>query len=300
MPPRPTSSTEQTQFAHARAWVGRVRGLVEADVGLVEQARASVEEGLAFTQANSIEFHTIAGLGVLGRLELALGDLEAAGGYLRELPGRLLAGGMNDPTVPVWADAIETLVAVGELELAREYLENYDGELAPHGEPVGARSFGTLPWAALRGRGRAGPRLRGVRACSRRAGGAPLPAGAWSYAALPGHSAPPGGPEEGCAGGAGAGACDLRGAGGTPVGREDPRRARRISGRRGPSEELTETELRVAAAGGAGRSNKEIAAELFMGVSTVEMHLSRVYRKLGVRRAGLAARLATVDEPAEV
>ena len=30
-----------------------------------------------------------------------------------------------------------------------------------------------------------------------------------------------------------------------------------------------------------------------MGVSTVEMHLSRVYRKLGVRRAGLAARLAT-------
>ena len=30
-----------------------------------------------------------------------------------------------------------------------------------------------------------------------------------------------------------------------------------------------------------------------MGISTVEMHLSRVYRKLGVRRAGLAARLAT-------
>ena len=28
-----------------------------------------------------------------------------------------------------------------------------------------------------------------------------------------------------------------------------------------------------------------------MGVSTVEAHLSHVYRKLGVRRAGLAARL---------
>jgi DNA-binding NarL/FixJ family response regulator len=41
-----------------------------------------------------------------------------------------------------------------------------------------------------------------------------------------------------------------------------------------------------------GRSNKEIAAELFVGLSTVEAHLSRVYRKLGVRRAGLAARLA--------
>jgi DNA-binding CsgD family transcriptional regulator len=38
-----------------------------------------------------------------------------------------------------------------------------------------------------------------------------------------------------------------------------------------------------------------------MGVSTVEMHLSRVYRKLGVRREGHAARLAApVDEAAGV
>ena len=50
-----------------------------------------------------------------------------------------------------------------------------------------------------------------------------------------------------------------------------------------------------------GRTNREIAAELFMGVSTVEAHLSHVYRKLGVRRAGLANRLtATVDTPVAV
>ena len=67
---------------------------------------------------------------------------------------------------------------------------------------------------------------------------------------------------------------------------------RRVSGRRGASEELTETELRVAALAAQGQTNKEIAAELFMGVSTVEMHLSRVYRKLGVRRAELGAALA--------
>jgi DNA-binding NarL/FixJ family response regulator len=68
----------------------------------------------------------------------------------------------------------------------------------------------------------------------------------------------------------------------------------RISGRRASGDELTETETRVAALAAQGSSNKEIASALFMGVSTVESHLSHVYRKLGIRsRAGLGARLAT-------
>ena len=32
-----------------------------------------------------------------------------------------------------------------------------------------------------------------------------------------------------------------------------------------------------------GRSNKEVAAELFLGVKTVKFHRGNVYRKLGVR-----------------
>ncbi|WP_125079576.1 helix-turn-helix transcriptional regulator [Mycobacterium sp. P7213] len=55
---------------------------------------------------------------------------------------------------------------------------------------------------------------------------------------------------------------------------------------------LTTAERRVAEHAAAGLSNKQIAAELFIAPKTVEMTLSAVYRKLGIRsRAGLFAAL---------
>src|SRR5205814_7377440 len=106
----------QTQDLHTRAWVGRVKALVEADLGLAAEARASAAEGLAVSEASSNEFFTVASLGALGRLELASGSLAAAGELLEGLPGRLHAAGMDDPTNPIWADAIETLIGLGDLE----------------------------------------------------------------------------------------------------------------------------------------------------------------------------------------
>jgi DNA-binding CsgD family transcriptional regulator len=55
---------------------------------------------------------------------------------------------------------------------------------------------------------------------------------------------------------------------------------------------LTAAEHRVADRASAGLSNKQIAAELFIAPKTVEMNLSSVYRKLGIRsRAALSAAL---------
>jgi len=57
--------------------------------------------------------------------------------------------------------------------------------------------------------------------------------------------------------------------------------------------ELTPTEARIAALVGGGATNREVAAELFISVKTVEGALSRVYRKIGVRsRTALAHAMA--------
>lgn len=55
---------------------------------------------------------------------------------------------------------------------------------------------------------------------------------------------------------------------------------------------LSETERRLAELAATGLSNREVAAQAFVSVKTVEANLSRVYRKLGVRsRAALALAL---------
>jgi DNA-binding CsgD family transcriptional regulator/tetratricopeptide (TPR) repeat protein len=59
--------------------------------------------------------------------------------------------------------------------------------------------------------------------------------------------------------------------------------------------ELTPTESRIARLVAAGRRNREIAAELFVSVATVEAHLTRMYRKLHVRSRTELARV--VKEP---
>jgi DNA-binding CsgD family transcriptional regulator len=63
--------------------------------------------------------------------------------------------------------------------------------------------------------------------------------------------------------------------------------------RRAPDtpEELTTQERAIADLVAAGASNKDVAAELFLSPKTVEAHLTRIYRKLGVNSRTQLARI---------
>ena len=292
---------EQAHDDPAQGRALQAAALVEAHLGRVNDARANAARALEIAQAASSEITAIESLGVLGHIELAAGNVNAAADHLRELPGRLVSVGWNEPSSPFWPDAIETLIAHGELAPARKCLEQYE-------ERAQRASGRSLSCAA---------RCRGLLAAAE--GDAPAAFEAFDRA-LSQPAEPPYVFERGrtmlALGqtqrrlkqksatreslGAALAIFDELGA---RLWAEKARgELKRISGRRRSSGELTETERRVAALVSQGFSNKEIAATLSISVHTVSAHLTHVYRKLGVRsRTALAHRLAVApDEAAKV
>ncbi|AXB46549.1 helix-turn-helix transcriptional regulator [Amycolatopsis albispora] len=69
-----------------------------------------------------------------------------------------------------------------------------------------------------------------------------------------------------------------------PVPRAKPQPARPAGEVVRGLDKLSESESRVAALAVCGCSNREIAGKLYITVSTVEQHLTRTYRKLGIKR----------------
>ncbi len=287
---------DQMRAPHGLAFTACLRALIEVDLGRVQEARASAEQGVAISRELGDKEWEILGLGALGRLELALGNLPTAGEYMRELPGRLFALGYNDPTPPVWADAVEVLLGLGELERARAYLDRHEDCARRTGNPL------ALACAT---------RCRGLLAAAE--GDVDAASGALERAVGELEALPY--PLERartllCLGsvhrkakqkGAARDALErsgtiFSGLGARLWAEKAEAELRRISGRRRGAETLTETEERVARLAAKGRSNKQIAAELLISVHTVGAHLSRAYRKLGISsRAELLSSLADLD-----
>jgi len=270
---------------------------MEALLGRIDVARAAAEEGVILGDATEDALFPIWNLGVLGHVELTLGHLEAAARYLRLLPERLISLGWKDIVDPLWPDAIETLVGLGDLGQARAYLDYF--------EEQGRRL--PSPWALA-----TAARCHGLLA----AAAEDLPAAFEAFdRALTTHERAQFPFERGRT---------LLALGSTRRRAKQKRAARealeqalalfeelgarlwaekareelaRIGGRRSASKELTEAEQRVASLAAEGHSNKEIASTLFVSVHTVEAHLSRIYRKLKIRsRAELGRRIAASED----
>ena len=276
------------------------KALVHALRGHTDAARNEADEGLALSERSGAVPASTLLRGVLGFIDLSLGDLDRASQHLGMLAEAVLATGIFEPGVLRYlGDAIETLVATGDLEPAAsltQALASRSGELGrPWGSGVAARCDGLI--ASVRGDG--GRAVRSLEDSVRYLESVRLPFElARSFLALGNvlrrdrkRRAAREALQRSLGGFESLGA---------PLWAERARQElSRISGRAPAPLELTPTEERVARLVAGGAKNQEVADELFITLKTVEWHLSQIYRKLGVRsRTELARWMATQEPPA--
>jgi DNA-binding CsgD family transcriptional regulator len=260
------------------------------DLGRETEARRRAKRTLELAHAIGDEGCVMLTLSALGRLELARGDLDAADGFLADLPDRLIAIGHLQPAGMGWPEAIQAHIGLGRLERAAVLLQTYDDLAARSSRwarSTAARCHGLLCLA----QGDDASAVAALKLSLKEEGGMyPLERGRTLIALGVVHRHARRNREARETLERAVTLLDEIGAQAWRGTAEDE--LKRISGRRAKTDDaLTAAEQRVAELAAQGRKNKEIAATLFLAVGTVEMHLSRVYRKLGVRsRTELAGR----------
>jgi DNA-binding CsgD family transcriptional regulator len=263
--------------------------IIAAHRGRIDEARVRATGAIARAETEGIQIGQSGHSWVLGFIELSLGNANAALAYLRR-SYELRNAFMLEPAQRLeLGDLLEALIAAGELDEAGEVLATWQERadaldrawalailarcrgllLAARGEHEGAlESFeralaeharSTDPFHHARTLLALGRTQR--RAKQRGAARTTLEEALAAFERL-----------------------------GAPLWAEQARaELARIGGRSPSRGELTEAERRIAALVAEGRTNREVAAALFLTEHSVETALTRVYRKLGVRsRAELA------------
>jgi len=262
---------------------------VEAGLGRAGPAREHATESVALCQAQGAPATAIYGYGALGLLELGLGNLETARDHGLAAERAFAETEGDEPGVVRYApDLIEVLWRLGDAdevparieELARQadrplhtwtqaVVERLRGLMADD-EEVDVHFARALelhartrqPFETARTQLLHGERLR--RAKRRADARAPLSAALTVFERL---GADPWAERT---------RSELRATGG-PTGSAAPAIA---------TDELTAQELQIALQVAQGRTNREVAAALFLSAKTIEYHLGSIYRKLGIRRRG--------------
>jgi DNA-binding CsgD family transcriptional regulator len=267
---------------------------VEGARGNEAACRAAAEQALPLIEASGVAIPAVLVRCALGLLELGLERLEAAVAILDEASHLVISKGIFGRDLLPEVDLVEALVRLGRAGEARDRLESWRARGGHEGSPLvaalDARCGGLLaeeddfevefelalrlhqgsanPYGEARTRLCYGERLRRA---GRRVDARPelraaleaferLEAPAWVKRARR----------------------ELR-----ATGEKLGRRTAELG------DELTPQELQVALQVAEGKTNREVAAALFLSPKTVEFHLSRVYRKLDVTsRSELVRRFA--------
>jgi DNA-binding CsgD family transcriptional regulator len=269
------------------------RALVDAHLGRVDSARAAAAEGLVLAASTGAVLAEIALRSAVGLLELSLGNPREAARALDSLAEQTRRACLREPALSrSVGDEVEALVAIGEVDEAESVLEPFMHDArrleriwalgvarrcrgllagARHQFDLAETEFGEAlrhqnripePFELARTYLALGITLR--RATRRRDARIALNQALEVFERL----------------GARLWVTRTR----TELGR--------LGGRRASPDALTGTEERIALLVADGKSNKDVASELFISVHTVEAALTRVYSKLAVRsRSELARRL---------
>lgn len=283
---RRSGQASERPYGHA------IEALVEAHLGLVEPARAKIEEGLSLARQTGGEPAALEMLAAQGFLELSLGDAGRAERALDEVAAATERTGLRDPALfRFHGDAVEAKVALGRRDEAGTLLDELDRRAT-------ALDRAWVRMVACRGRGLLSAALGDLDAARRALEdalgredvGQPferartlLVLGTVQRRAKQKRAA------RDALGGALATFEQL----GAELWAARTRAELARIGGRAPASGLTPTEERVATLIAAGRTYREAADELFISPKTVQWNLSKVYRKLGIRsRAELPTRLA--------
>jgi DNA-binding NarL/FixJ family response regulator len=272
----------------------RVDGSLAALRGDPERATALAETVLQASESTTLEWDRLEARRAAGLAALLQREPERAASSLAAVWEHTEREGVEDPgAFPVAGDLVEALAETGRLETAREVIRRLTDLATAQEHPWGLATVtrsaavvtlaGGYDDAAAADLARAAAVYRplgldfdaartllvlgrGQRRYKKRAA-----------ARQTLEQARSGFEQLGCPGWARAAAAELD----------------RISGRRAaPAGGLTPSERQVAELVAAGLSNKQVAAQLYISVATVDTHLRGVYAKLGIRsRAQLARRV---------
>lgn len=285
---------EETGASEGTPWEVGLHAVALARLGRLDEAEATAARVLRTAETDpTIGFDVAPARLALGLVALSQERFSDAATHLRRLDREKRDAGLREPRVCAHvAEFVEALVGAGELTEAAEVLDRFEAEAASSAGRWSLAAAARCRALLLAAQGQLDDALEAAERSLAAFEGLPMPFERARTLMVLGqvHRRRR---EKRLARAALTEALDVFGHLGTPVWAARARADLARVPQRREAEGLTPTEERIARLAVEGLTNREIAERTFLSPKTVEVNLTRIYRKLGVRsRTVLAQRLS--------